>query len=135
MCQSEAKISVTDSAVVLWSRLLTLPAVRMSNEEADASSEVQELQNKRLIRVVGHDRPERTLFISDSTLMLTRDERRVLEMILALDEPINVHLLILRAKRVYVLNPLRDIKRLIYLNLIELNPHNKNLIHPRFGVC
>jgi hypothetical protein len=135
---SEEKITVSSSAALLWSRVLLRSEVKLTGGWGEvARPDVQELLSKGLVHIMATEKhpPRKTLTLSDPTMALTEPESKMLELILVLEEPISVHFLILRAKNVKIAYPLRAIKRLLALGLVELKVDNHGYIYPRFGLC
>ncbi len=122
---------------MLWSNVLSRPGLRVNHSTAENSG-VKELLDKGLIKLEKEDDVWSRLFLADQRMALNPAEKRLMLMLVVVGQ-IKVSDLIRQIKSTKkgdgFDHPLRVLKRLIDLNLVELTGPGNGYVLPRYELC
>lgn len=128
----ETKIFVTGNAVNLWYQVLKGPVAIPEWELRCA--DVQELLSSGLIKVVDSTFPVKFVELCNPSLSMGADEQKLVTMLEVYKSgPVTVSLLGVWSKELGVKRPLKTIKKLFDLGLVEFSNREKKQVQACFG--
>ncbi len=131
--EKETKIFVTGNAMNLWYQVLK-GSVAIPEWELRCSADVQELLNSGLIKTVDSTFPVKFVELCDPSLSMDADEQKLVAMFGAYKSgPVTVSLLRVWSKELGIKRPLKVIKKLFDLGLVEFSDREKKQVRACFG--
>ncbi|HBX64298.1 TPA: hypothetical protein DEG83_02545 [Candidatus Collierbacteria bacterium] len=128
----ETKILVTGNAVDLWYQVLKGPVAVPEWELRCA--DVQELLNSGLVRIVDSTFPVKFVELCKPSMEMGVDEQKLVAMLGAYKSgPVTVSLLRAWSRELGVERPLKTIKKLFDLRLVEFSDKEKKQVQACFG--
>jgi len=128
----ETKVFVTGKAINLWYQVLKDPVVIPEWELRCA--DVQELLNSGLIKIAGSKFPVNSVKLCNPSLSMDADEQKLVAMFGAYKSgPVTVSLLRVWSKELGIKRPLKAIKKLFDLGLVEFSDREKKQVRACFG--
>ncbi|HAI22780.1 TPA: hypothetical protein DCP77_04090 [Candidatus Collierbacteria bacterium] len=128
----ETKISVTGNAINLWYQVLRGPVAVPEWELRCA--DIQELLNSGLVKIVDSTFPVKFVELCNPSMAMSINEQKLLTLLKTYKSgPVTVGLLRAWSGELRVERPLKTIKKLFDLRLVEFSDKEKKQVQACFG--